>query len=208
MTATATTTAIRTITGSTNTFARGSSKSFIYVTPAIGSPAEGRREATLGSLAMNGVLGVTRLTSSKDLSVAGYTEAQGGAMVTAQYHLPEGLVLKVFASISRPNQFPDMAAIFLRVRATAALNRVMITQTRAEDVLHNGGLVEGRFDILTGEQIAAVLPNARVSSDSEVARLFAVSQLSPALTEKKTVATADGGTVEVEEVTRSRKFRF
>ncbi len=204
---------VRIITGTTN-LRDQSSKCYLYVTPAAGSPAQGRKESTIGAMAsISAVNGLHKLNMNQRDSVTGYPSDIGGQMTEAQYLIPEGLIAKVFAKVHSANGMVFTGTLYLKFRSAAPLHRVVIRQTRSNEVAHQGGLIEGRFDILTAaqcDQIACIEEKYRHMYRNAATRehLFTAEELAAAKATVAVVTTATGTTVEVETEVRKRRFKL
>lgn len=106
-----------------------------------------------------------------------------GEWTNASYNVPERMVLKIFGQkktqeVSRPT----MASMFVQVRETGPLNRVLFRTLGWARAAFQSVLVEGRFDIISADEARALgvgIPAqyAHYATDEYVRRLFTVEQI-------------------------------
>jgi hypothetical protein len=138
-----------------------------------------------------------------------------GEWVTASYEVPEGMILKVFASRSGGwGGMRVMANQFIRARSDAALRRISVVLTGSEKASFARANIEGRFDVISlaeaMTQGVLVPPSFRPSFDEGMQRrAFEYHTLdaevrSAAVQETRRVINKEGQQVEIQTSTRRR----
>jgi hypothetical protein len=141
---------ISTLSGNVN-LRKASAKVCIFHCPRAGSV--GNMEVFLDKAATSGVTAaVVRRSGMPHFisAVPGVVPEIGGRMINQSFSIAEGEILKVFVNV-RPGwgKLPKTGAVFVRIRAKAALRKLEFPMIKHADVAYQESLVEGRFDVLT-----------------------------------------------------------
>lgn len=204
---------LQTLTGQ-ETFGETSAKAFIFHVPTTAIRGTGK-ELHLGVVAKAGIPGFSRVGPATTFPIAPGYLIELGMWTRATYDVPEGAVLKIYAQKALGfSQRRVMAAMLLRVRSTAALQRVSAILTGNTVASISRANFEGRFDILTVNEAMALGANIALSylntfSTQEVARAFEVQELevamsAPVRVTAKAVENAAGERVVVPTARRGR----
>lgn len=137
-----------------------------------------------------------------------------GTWKTQVWNLPEGMILKVFASTKTNwNTLMNRGTLYLRVRDGAAFRRILIPLTGAEGARFTHASLEGSVDILTLDEVKGyginVAPQFEpMCGQAAVRKTFQFEELQPekspkALRTTTTIQTDEGK----EKVIVSRKRR-
>lgn len=199
---------IETMTGNQN-FPGKMAKAYVFVTPTTRFPrTEG--ETHLFTAAKEGIFGIRKHSGGgRILAAEGMTDAAGFFNQTT-YDIPEGVLLKVFAS-KKPQASSQQrtGSLFLLAREHGPLQRVEVVLNDHPGATVTRCHVEGRFDILSLEDAEAlgarVLPlNRRQFFAESVKGLLTRRQIAPELKAKtvvktKVVQNTDGQEVKVQE---------
>lgn len=130
-------------------FQTGSAKSYLFVTPTRATPG---KEMHIGIASRAGG-GIRQVGSPQSVPAAPGMRPEMGKWTTCNYNIPEGTLLKLFAS--RSGGFGSMriqASLFLLARDHAAFRRVSTILTGHPKATFSRVQVEGRFDIITVDE--------------------------------------------------------
>lgn len=195
-------------TGNEN-FPNGSAKLMLFGVPTRDHPIG--KETFIDQLARTpgAKLPVRLQGQTKRDAAPGYRREMGEWKIKT-YDIPAGAILKLFGQ--RTGSWTSMkvnASIYIRLRETAPLQRVSAILTGWENAALAEAPVEGRFDILTQQDLADEGINinpwqARFLEPHLVRQMFRVTQLDQELAPKPTFETKEVETTEGE----TRKVRL
>jgi len=176
-------------------------KNFVDV-PASKIPSG---EVFLHAAAKNSQGGVAKIGNRGSISaVTGHNNARG-FWSDVDYSMPEGSIVKIFVSKRSGFGSPaQLGAIFIKMRKTAAYNKICIDSLRRPNSAIQEAVFSGRFDIISDPdrlcRLNVDLSNRDASLISMGAsyQLFKVVQIEPeisgeSISESETITTDDGG---------------
>lgn len=204
------------ITTGEENFPTGGSKCHVFFVPTRQRMG---REAHIGQMArgFNPDVPVAQTNQRWFAAMTGYPETLG-RWCTANYDVPEGVVLKVFGSkrqmVGRQALPVRTGVVYLQLRSGAAFQRIAFQTLQDSKGALREAMIEGRFDILTPRELGqmGVSMSTQVlsqMSEDAVNRLFNITVLSGA-TEAKVqvrqsqIKNADGEVVAVQRAVRRR----
>lgn len=202
---------IETLTGNQN-FPGKLAKVYAFVVPSRRFPAPG--EVPLFTAAKEATFGVRKHSGGgRILACEGMSDAAGFFNQTT-YEVPEGLILKVFATKKTPvSDGTRVGAVFIQTRADAALQRIEVVLNDHPGATITRAHIEGRFDVVSLEDAekagVRVLPmNRRTFFAESVKGLISRKVIAPETKAKPVVSTnviQNSAGEEVEVQTRASK---
>lgn len=210
---------ISAVCGSEN-FPNGSCKYHLFFVPTRQRMG---KEAHISQLAkgLNPDVPVSQTQVRKFAAMTGYPETLG-YWIQSMYDVPEGVVLKVFGTkretVQRQQLPARTAAIYIQLRSSAPLQRISGATLRDPKGQLQSATFEGRFDILTLREMAALGIGVNTMTMNQIApgavqRLFEITTLDRALQERTVVKqtiirNAEGETVSVAKATTRRAVKL
>lgn len=153
-------------------FEVGTCKVHLFFSPSNHFPGN---EAHIGVVARQGTHGIAMAGFPEVLRAAPGYKDDLGKWTRGTYEVPEGVVLKVFASRSGSRR--SMANLYIQMREGAALRRLIIPTTQWAQGQFQEVTVEGRFDTLTLAEATAL----GVKTPPQYAHFFARTNVDQAM---------------------------
>jgi len=175
---------IEVVSGSINSQSEGSGKSYVFSCPTNSSVRKGCKETYLSSAIKESSSLGSKISLSRGPARRNVLSEVGGTISVAQYSVRDGEILKVFAQGKGGGWNSPMrtAAIFIKVRSGAALNRLHIRVPENVADKNQPWHVTGRFEVLAPDVAEAlgvtILRNCQSHHrQSVVDSLFRVEEL-------------------------------
>lgn len=163
-------------------FPIGQCKLNLFFAPSSRFPGS---ETFLGMAAREGKNGISAHGQRTVIPAVQGGVKELGEWTNASYNVPERMVLKIFGQkktqeVSRPT----MASMFVQVRDSAPLNRVLFRTLGWSRAAFQSVMIEGRFDIISADEARALgvyIPAqyAHYAQEDYIRRLFTVEQVAP-----------------------------
>lgn len=197
-----------TVTGEMQTLANGYVKVVLF---KVQMPEQGRPYKEDG-IFRNNVPGVKRIGFPGSIaSLQNGRPEVCGTVFSGKYSLDPGSYLKIFVKAHRRRSFPESASLFIRMRPSAALRRIVVSCPEDSKAVVSEFSITGRFDLVKPTE--ALAAGCRIPeqfklgySPTVVNRLMQFSVLAPETATRTVVRTASGEEKEVIVARRRRRL--
>lgn len=197
-----------TVTGEMQTLVNGYVKVVLF---KVQMPEQGRPYKEDG-IFRNNVPGVKRIGFPGSIaSLQNGRPEVCGTVFSGKYSLDPGSYLKIFVKAHRRRSFPESASLFIRMRPSAALCRIVVSCPEDSKAVVSEFSITGRFDLVKPTE--ALAAGCRIPeqfklgySPTVVNRLMQFSVLAPETATRTVVRTASGEEKEVIVARRRRRL--